>query len=143
MDISTHPSPVAAWLPAFEALVAAAMRRPFEWGVHDCCTFAAACWQARTGQAVLGALQWQSEAEAQALLAELGGLRAAVAGLLGEPGPALLCAQGDVVLAVDPNNPAGAELLCVCLGPHLVAPGARGLMVLQLADGLCCWKAQG
>lgn len=142
MDIDQQPATGPAWLPAFEAEIAAAGRRAFAWGEHDCVTFAARCWHARTGTDALAGFTWGSQAEAEALLAELGGLRAAVVSRLGEPVAPLLAAMGDVVLARDPHADDGREVLAVCVGPHLVVPSARGRQVLQLAHGVCCWKAE-
>lgn len=141
MDIDQQPAAPAAWLAPFEAELAAAARRPFVWGEHDCVTFAARCWLARTGVDALAGFAWGSEAEAAVLLAQMGGLRAAVTSRLGEPVAPLLAAMGDVVLAQDPHADQPRELLAVCVGPHLVAPSARGRQVLQLEHGVCCWKA--
>ena len=142
MDIDHQPAAPAAWLQAFEAELAAAARRPFVWGEHDCVIFAARCWLARTGVDALAGFTWADEAQATALLEQLGGLRAAVTGRLGEPVAPLLATMGDVVLVQDPHAEQPRELLAVCVGANLVAPGPRGRQVLQLEHGLCCWKAE-
>lgn len=121
---------------ALDRLIRAAERRPFKWGEHDCCTFAAACVEARTGRR-LALPQWGSEAEAQGLLAERGGLHGAVTKLLGEPVPPLMARAGDVVLALDAE---GRELLAVCAGSVLVAPAARGLSAMPLTAGRHAWR---
>jgi hypothetical protein len=126
---------------ALDRLIREARRQPFRWGEHDCCTFAAACVKARTGRDALAGLpRWSSEEDAAALLAERGGLCAAVTQCLGAPLAApLLAAPGDVVLAVDPQ---GRELLAVCAGSVLVAPGPRGLVAMGLAAGRCAWRVR-
>ena len=141
MDIDSVPTAAPAWQGAFEAAIAGARRRAFAWGAHDCCTFAAACWQARTGVDGLAGLSWASEDEAQALLSSLGGLRAAVTARLGVPVAPLLAAYGDLVLAVDPHDPQQRQALAVCMGAFHTMPGMRGLSVLPLQSAVCAWKA--
>lgn len=141
MDLDDINATPPAWLAAFEAEIQAAVRRPFRWGQHDCCTFAARCWAAQTGDDALLDLAWSSEEEAASILAEAGGLLAAVTDRLGPPVPPLLASLGDVVLAVDPLDPLARELMAVCVGPHHVLPSARGLAVLQLGDARYAWKA--
>lgn len=141
MDIDTRPPPDPR-AAAYAGVIAAARRRAFAWGVHDCCTFAADCVHALTGRDALLALPaWRTQDEAQALIASLGGLRQAVTGALGvapvEPG---FAATGDVVLAVDPFDLQRREILAVAHGGELLAPGARGLAVLPRDAALCCWK---
>lgn len=141
MDISTHPPP-DPHEAAYAGVIAAARRRAFAWGVHDCCTFAADCVHALTGRdALLELPAWRTRDEAQALIAALGGLRQAVTGVLGvEPAAPGYAATGDVVLAVDPFDPEAREILAVAHGGELLAPGARGLSVLPRSAALCCWK---
>ena len=115
-------------------------QRPFEWGVWDCVTFANEAVRCLTGRDYLAGMAWNSAVEAARLLRERGGLRAAVTECLGEPvAPGFACA-GDVVLAADPHAPDGRELLAVCHGPYLIAPGAAGLTVLPLSAGVCGWR---
>lgn len=130
-----------AWVAALDAQVRAAVRRPFQWGEHDCATFAARCWAARTGSDALAGLAWASEAEAQAIIDAGGGLRALVVARLGEPRAPLLAAHGDVVLALDPQAEPPREVLAVCVGQHHVAPGTRGLIVLPLEAATAAWSA--
>lgn len=141
MDMDENPAGAPAWQAELDLIIAGARRRAFEWGVHDCCTFAAACWQARTGTAALAGLAWASEEQAAQLLASLGGLQAAVTSRLGEPVAPLLAALGDLVLAVDPHDPQQRQVLAVCVGSYHVAPGARCLSSLPLHSALCAWRA--
>lgn len=139
MDIDSVPASPPDWLAAFESILRAAVATPFHWGAHDCCTFAAACWRARTGADALAGLVWADEADAARLIKRMGGLRAAVESRIGPAGPALGAVLGDLVLAVDPADPKAREILAVCVGPHLVAPGAAGLAVLQLDAAVASW----
>lgn len=141
MDMDDSPASAPEWQGALEAVIAAARRKAFSWGTHDCCTFAGACWKARTGVDGLAGLSWASESEAADLVASLGGLRAAVASRLGQPVEPLLAAYGDLVLAVDPHDPQERQALAVCMGAFHTMPGVRGLSVLPLQSALCAWKA--
>lgn len=133
--------PVDPRQAAYEAVIADAMRRPFGWGEHDCVTFAGEGVYARTEVDHLeGIVTWTNAREAAVALRAAGGLRAAVTSRLGAPVlPGLACA-GDVVLARDPHSDDGRELLALCHGPHLLAPGERGLAILPLTAALCAWK---
>lgn len=141
MDISTTPAPQCPRAEAYARFLADAATTPFAWGSWDCVTFAAAAVHALTGVDHLSGLAaWNGPLEAARLLRDLGGLRAAVTSRLGEPFlPGLACA-GDVVLTTDPNADDGRELLAVCHGPYLIAPGATGLCVLPLTSGICAWR---
>ena len=141
MDIARSPAAPAAWLQALDAVISAAQRRPFEWGVHDCCTIAPACRQARTGTDPLAGLAWESQRAALQVLKDERGLRAAVTRRLGEPVGAMLAAPGDIVMAVDPLDDSSREILAVCVGHYLVAPSIGGLASLPLECGVCAWKA--
>lgn len=141
MEVDTRPPPDPREA-AYAGLITAARRRAFAWGVHDCCTFAADCVHLRTGRNVLrGFAAWRTQDEAQALIARLGGLRQAVTAALGaEPVEPGFAGTGDIVLAVDPFDPAAREILAVAHGGELLAPGLRGLSVLPRSAALCAWK---
>jgi hypothetical protein len=110
----------------------AARERPFAWGQHDCCTWAAECVRALTGRDPLHQLgaAWADEQQAREVLASLGGLHAAVCAALGQPLAAPTLAQrGDVVLLAAGNTLA----LGVCMGEWIVAPGPTGLARVHVA----------
>ena len=141
MDIDTQPAAAEPALPALiGALIAHSRSRPFDWGVHDCCTFAGRAVQVQTGHDPLAALAWFSEIDAARLLRDLGGLRAAVTAALGQPIEPLLARAGDVVLATDPHDATHRHLLTVCHGGVLLVPGALGLVALPITAGLCAWR---
>jgi hypothetical protein len=99
---------------------------PFEWGGNDCITHAADAVFAMTNQDPLGKWRgaWRTEADAQATLACVGGLEAAVCSVLGAPLVSLMWAgRGDVCLV---RLPTGTELLGLCLGTRWVAPAEGG-----------------
>ena len=126
------------WPERLDALVRARAEWPFVWGVNDCCTFAADAVLAITGVDVMGTLRqrYQSAFEALGLTQELGGLRAAVTGALGEPVDASRCTVGDVLLI----HNDGRELVAVCNGATALAPGPRRLETLASPQILAAWR---
>lgn len=147
MDSRRRP---ADWPLLLAAVIADAERRPFAWGRHDCCTWAADVVLAITMQDPLADLRgrWSTADEAAALLAELGGLQQAVTDRLGQPMPyPALVQRGDVVMvAADPAATGGMRhALAVCGGHVLLGPGLRGLArVPMFGDGpspaLVAWR---
>lgn len=128
------------WPERLAHLVAARRGTPFEWGAHDCCTFAADAMQAVIG--LDPALPWRgryaTEAEALACL-DPAGLEATVARVLAEAGvpecPLLAAQRGDWVLAVVANEP----LLGVVVGARIAVPGLDGLRFLPLSAAVRAW----
>ena len=94
--------------------------------------------QAITGVDVMGPLrqQYHTAFEALGLTQTLGGLQAAVTGLLGEPCPPALVTVGDVLLVRN----EGREVLAVCNGATAMAPGPAGLAILAAPDVLAAWR---
>ena len=126
------------WPERLDALVRARADWPFVWGVNDCCTFAADAVQALTGVDVMGTLRqrYQSAFEALGLTQELGGLRAAVTSVLGQPVDPAFCTVGDILLVMND----GRELVAVCNGATALAPGPRGLATITNPEVLAAWR---
>lgn len=123
---------VQDWPSRLAELITWAEHRPLAWGSHDCCTLAADAVQATTGTDPLADLRgtYSTEAEAAAVLARLGGLRAAMCARFGEPLPNVLLAQrGDLVLIAAGNTLA----MAVCTGHLAVAPGPDRLQRIPMA----------
>lgn len=129
------------WPARLAAFIAARERRPFRWGEHDCCLFAADWVLECTGTDPAAALRgYDSERQARRLLKDAGGLRALVDELLPAHPSVAWAGRGDVVL-VDgghgPHNPA----LAVIDGLHAVAPApAAGLARVPMAYWLYAWR---
>ena len=138
MDISQIDETLLAREKAYEELLAKAQRTPFGFGSQDCCTFPAKVIEARTGRNPLGTLSWSSALEAERLLKSMGGLKAAVTACLGEPVAPLLARVGDPVMVMDGDR----EMLTVCHGTVLLAPGRDGLVPLPLDRGICAWRVE-
>lgn len=124
------------WAQRLDALVAQAQLRPFEWGVHDCCLWAADAVQAQTGLDPAADLRgtYSDAAGAARVLRAHGGLRGvAVRG--GAPIAPLFAATGDVGLVRDERRP----LLAVCAGIHWLAVTSAGLRALPFSAALMVW----
>lgn len=126
------------WPERLDALVRARADWPFVWGVNDCCTFAADAVHAITGREPMGTLRqrYQSAFAALGLTQELGGLRAAVTSVLGQPVDPAFCTVGDILLVMND----GRELVAVCNGATALAPGPRGLATLTNPEVLAAWR---
>lgn len=132
------------WQARLFAELGAARSRPFAWGEHDCCCFAARCVDAMTGGALHERVQaefdaYASAAEAARCLRDGGGLRATVTRFLQQqPVPWGRAAPGDLLLVRDD---AGAEVIGVCEGSQaLVAQTPAGYAPLPIDRALCAWK---
>lgn len=125
------------WHQRLDALVGASLRRPFVWGEHDCCLFAADAVLAITGTDPATGLRgtYRTEAQAQALLQQLGGLQA-IGARAGQAVAPLMAQAGDVGLVNDGQR----DLLAVCTGPHWLAPCRRGLAVLPFNTASMAWR---
>lgn len=122
---------------AFDALLRDRMRTPFQWGVHDCCTFAADAVLALTGQDPAADVRgtYGDEAGATAVLEAAGGLQAAGA-RAGEAIAPRAAAVGDVGLV----QYAGREQLAVCAGSVWLVPATRGLAALPFTAAAAAWR---
>jgi len=126
------------WPSRFAALVESVRLRPFAWGSHDCCTWAAAAVEACTGVDL--AAPWRGtytdEAGAAALVLELGGLPK-VAALAGPQLRAIaLATTGDVGLV---RWPDGVVSLGVHGGYGWLCAGDQGLVHLELDAARAAW----
>jgi len=113
----------------------------FVWGMHDCCTFAAAAIEAVTGQPVSLPGPYESARQAHRLLKARSGLQAAVTAILGVEASAPQFAQrGDLVLVSQPKS-LQRHALAVCYGAFAYAPGDDGLVSIQMKspDVLAVW----
>ena len=143
MDASpNHDHPQVTRDHAYALMIRDARLRPLEWGVHDCVLFAAADVRIQTGRDALAELgiepTWRTALEAHAAIESVGGLRAGLTSLFGEPVSALQARAGDIALAQDPES--DRELLAVVHHGVLLAPSAAGLAVMSLDQVLAAWR---
>jgi hypothetical protein len=127
---------VERWPERLQLVLDDAAGRRFEWGSSDCCEFVARCAQAVTGLDFRSAFPpYHSEAEAQALLEQHGGIRGLLCAAFGEARPREDASGGDIVL-VDMGN---GEQPAICLGAKCAAPGAKGLVTHPVFGARCSW----
>lgn len=129
------------WPRRLTDALAAARRRGFVWGSHDCWTAAAAIACAVTGRDPAAAVRgtYATEEEAEAILARCGGLEAYVAGTLAEFGapecdPAFV-QRGDLVLVEAGNQ----RMVGVIADARIAVPGVDGMQLLRLGRARRAW----
>ena len=129
------------WPRRLTDALAASRHRGFVWGSHDCWTAAATIACAVTGRDPAAALRgtYDTEEEADAVLARAGGLEALVAAAMVEFGapecdPAF-AQRGDIVLVE-----AGNQLMAgVVADARIAVPGADGMHLLRLGRARRAW----
>lgn len=128
------------WPERLAAFIEARRDQPFDWAVNDCCALAADAVLAMTGRDFLADYRgrYATEEQAAALMGE-GGLPAFLPRVMAAFGavPVLPAEaqRGDVALIGLEN-----QLVCgVVTGPHIAAPGARGLAFVPLRRASMAW----
>ena len=125
------------WQERFYAFTKARSRMAFVWGLNDCCTFAADAVEALTGvNPMCGFEAYQTEAAAARVVHRAGGLDALATSRLGQPVSPAFAAVGDVVLVEN----EGRQMLTVCNGTSVIAPGEFGMVALGMESALAAWK---
>jgi len=117
---------------SFPDYLAAHLRTPFEWGSHDCVTFASGWAQIATGRNYICTdKKWTSRAEAHAIIAELGGMEHLLDQCLTRIHPNF-ARDGDIALL--------KGTIYLFSGAHIVAPGENGLIFNPRMEATCAWR---
>lgn len=128
---------LADWESRLSALVTQAHTRPFAWGSHDCCLWAADCVLAQTGidhgEGIRGT--YADAREAIAMLDSMGGLDG-VGSLFGSRIPPLSVMHGDVGVV----RCGDRDLMGLCNGDHWLVTGTNGLLLVPLGDASMAWR---
>lgn len=121
-----------------DAVIQAAIERPFSWGTHDCITFAADCVDAVTGSDPLNGLRgaWCGQFSALRRVARMGGMRAVVASALGPEIAPAMATVGDIGMLQN-----GAAV--VCNGAQWLGLGELGLMRMGRECVAHAWRCEG
>ena len=100
--------------------------KPFKYGTSDCCQFVGAVIEAMTGSNPVRQFQYETEAEAKALIAKYGSLDALVTSVLGEPMP--------------PEDSMPGYVLSIDLGEStMLAVNISGVAVYKTPSGITDW----
>lgn len=130
-----HPD----WHNRLITVIRAAEQRPFLWGEHDCCLFAADCAQAMCGEDF--AADWRGTYENEtgakkAILRGGGTLENVLARYLDEV-PVKLAQRGDIAVV----DNAGARCAGVIYGGAVRVPGESGLVIMRVKP-LSVWRVR-
>lgn len=130
---------VQGWERALSAEISRSLARPFAWHENDCCSFAARCVLAVTGQDLFAIYlgSYSNERGAMRVLKAHGGIATICDALLGERGQPLRARRGDLVLV---RGAATSDAIAVCVGSHAFMPGPRGLGAKPIGDWLAAWN---
>lgn len=130
-----HPD----WHNRLIAVIRAAEKRPFLWGEHDCCLFAADCAEAMTGENFADGWRgtYYSETGAKkALLRSGGSLEKVLAKYLDEV-PVKMAQRGDIAVVEN----AGTRCAGVIYGGAVWVPGEAGLVCLRVKP-MSTWRVR-
>jgi hypothetical protein len=112
--------------------ITANLSRRFAWGEWDCVLAAAGWLKESTGRDYLNGIpKWVNKRQALRIIADLGGLEAATDMRMSRVLPAL-AKDGDIALYND--------VMCIFSGPHIVGPGATGLVFFDRTKAECAWS---
>lgn len=109
---------------------------PFEYGVHDCCRFAAGAVRAITGEDPMASFTYRNKAQALRLIAADGALEKLLRDTLGPPleSPAF-AKRGDVTLADLDNGPT----VGIVLGVNAAYAAETGVLLLPTRLARLAW----
>lgn len=130
-----HPD----WNKRLLTVIKAAEKRPFSWGEHDCCLFAADCAKAMCGEDFAAEFRgtYNSATGAKKALLRAGGTLEKVLGKYLDEVPVALAQRGDVAVV---ENSAG-KCAGVIYGGAVWAPGESGLVCLRVKP-LSVWRVR-
>ncbi|AYA63832.1 DUF6950 family protein [Alteromonas sp. RKMC-009] len=130
---------LTTWTQQLTQFITGKKHQPFEWGVNDCCLFAADAVLAITGEdpAIQFRNRYSTRLGAARVLKNEGhdNIESAITAMLGEPVPRLSVRRGDVVL-VDLNGDMTAGIMF----GQVLAPGEQGIATVSPLDITTVWR---
>jgi hypothetical protein len=125
------------WPERLAEEIGAAQERPFSFGEHDCCAFAARCVRAMTGHDFMAEFaSYGTQEQADAILAGNGGVQGILSHCLGEPIPVAFARRGDILITTTPQGDAAG----VCIDHRAAFPTLRGLVYVRVLACLDAWE---
>ena len=126
------------WPERLNKIIKESQSKPFVWGQHDCCLFAADVVMELTGIDHAADLRgtYSTMTEAARVIKRNGGIRSIVTNALGAEINPKLAQRGDIVL-IDGDY---GETLSVCIGAVVVAPGSNALYGRPLSNAITAWR---
>ena len=128
------------WEQRLYRLTTMAAHAPFEWGAHDCVTFAADCVIAMTGRDPIQDMRgtWSTEIGAKRAMLKAGSrdLGDLAADRLEEI-PVSMARRGDIVLAGEESSD---DFLAVVTGHMAVGPAETGLQHISMRQAKRAYK---
>lgn len=126
------------WETRLAAYVADVMSKPFAWGEHDCCLWAAGVAQAQTGQDLAAPYRgtYSDEHGAAQVLRKLRGLKGVGDGL-GSPIAPAFSTNGDIGII---RAPSGKRVMALFTGHVWLFVTARGLQVAAPDRVIHAWR---
>lgn len=126
------------WPERLADIVSISHNKPFEWGTHDCCAFAAKVVFELTGVDYFAQYAGYTNAlEAAHLLKKYGGVRGIATLALGAEIPPLFACRGDILMVQTVEH---GDTLAVCIGTKCVAPGVDSLQSLPVSTAITAWR---
>lgn len=128
------------WQAQLDAFIESRRNLPHAYGSNDCCLFAADAIMAQTGDDMAKDFRgtYSTQAEADKILADRGGLEAFVTSFLGDKRGGNNACRGDIVLF---NPFPDKEAIGVCVdAQHFVCPGDTQLVFFRLSKALASWR---
>ena len=136
------------WPERLAAYVADAQKRPWQWGTHDCCSFARGAVLAVGGPDLGDAWSgsYATEDGARGAIEQYGrDLEAAMdvvcagAGLVEMPNPCA-ASRGDLIVLYHRQYTAGRALAAICIGRDAAAATTKGILLLPMRLAVKAWR---
>jgi hypothetical protein len=129
------------WPERLNKIISESHNKPFAWGEHDCCLFAANVVFEITGVDHAAELRgtYKTALQASRALQNAGGVSGIASAALGKEINPLTAQRGDVVLLDRPDH---GETLAICIGVNCTAPGENGLQSVPMAEAVTAWRVE-
>ena len=113
---------------------------PFSWGLNDCVMFAADWVELATGERKISYVYRDALADMR-IVTDLGGLRAAVTSVMGDPYPtARMADRGDIGILSLPYKDKTIDCLGVIKGVEVATPGETRVVYNPRSALIAAWK---